>query len=86
MGRSSFCVSWGYPLKLQRQTPRSWKGRKMSMPEVTRGKMKELYPDSPFARGGVIFGLKLSPRQKQQLAELKAKQKLEEATLLPEKP
>lgn len=56
------------------------------MPEVTRGKMKELYPDSPFARGGVIFGLKLSPRQKQQLAELKAKQKLEEATLLPEKP
>jgi len=56
------------------------------MPEITYGKMEELCPDSPFARGGVIFGLKLSPRQKQQLAELEAKRKLKEATPPPEKP
>ena len=56
------------------------------MPEITYGKHDELFPDSPFARGGVIFGLKLSPKQKQQLAELKAKRKLEEAAPPPEKP
>ena len=54
------------------------------MPEITYGKIEEWAPDHPFARGGVIFGLKLSPKQKQQLAELKAKRKLEEGAPLPE--
>jgi len=56
------------------------------MPEITYGKHDELFPDSPFARGGVIFGLKLSPKQKQQLEELNARRKREEATPPPEKP